>query len=273
MNGDAYTLIGVLPPNFNFAGQDIEVWTPLIFRSKGELESNKMAVLGRLKPSVTLKQANREMEVISKSLISQFPDYKDWSAMVNSLADLMEVQVRPALTAFLVGVGLVLLIACTNVANLMLARSDVRYKEVAIRSAMGASRGRLIRQFLTETMLLAFAGGLAGLALAWAGLRVLVTVAAGQLPRIEGVSLDARVLGFTFVVTIAHRTALRPLARRVNCWVGTCNSRCANPDADPSIAAAAAPSRNVLVVSEIGLSLMLAIGRDVDGAQRAVAPE
>ncbi len=260
LNGQPYTLIGVLPRDFDYLLLGIEVWTPLIFETQGDLTSNKMAVLGRLKPSVTLDQANREMKIVSKRLELQFPeDNKGWSAKVNPLQDLVEGKTRPALTALLVAVGLVLLIACTNVANLLLARSDARYKEVAIRSALGANWSRLMRQLVTETMLLALAGGLAGLALAWAGLRLLVTIAAGQLPRIEGVGLDARVLGFTLAVTIltgllfgllpAHQLlggdlqiALRESGR------GAINSL------------GGRRARNLLVVSEIALSLMLAIG-------------
>lgn len=259
LNGDPYTLIGVLPPDFDFLGQGILVWTPLIFKSQAELSSNKMAVLGRMKSSVSLEQANREMQVVSKRLDSRFPEYKGWSAKVNPLQDLVEGQIRPALTALLVGVGLVLLIACTNVSNLLLARSEARYKEVAIRTALGANRGRLIRQLLMETMILALAGSVAGLALAWGGLRLLVVIAAGQLPRIEGVGLDARVLVFTLAVTVitgllfgllpAHQLlsgdlqgALRESGR------GSINTR------------GGRRARNLLVVSEIALSLMLAAG-------------
>jgi putative ABC transport system permease protein len=261
LNGAPYTLIGVLPKGFDFAGQDIQVWTPLSFGQQSELRANKMAVLGKLKPAVSLEQANREMQVVAKRLETVFPDSdKGWSAMVKPLEDiLLGPQVRAALTALLVGVGLVLLIACTNVSNLLLARSDARHKEVAIRSALGANRFRLVRQLLVETMILALVGSAAGLGLAWAGLRLLVTIAAGQLPRIQDARLDAWVLAFTFGVTVitgllfglfpAHQLlggdlqlALRESGR------GSTNSRSGRN------------IRNLLVVSEIALSLMLAIG-------------
>jgi putative ABC transport system permease protein len=260
LNGVPYTLIGVLPRGFDFAGLDIQVWTPLIFEGEGESHANKMAVLGRMKPSVSLEQANREMEVVSKNLESEFPhDNKGWSAMVKPLQDYVGGKVRPALTALLVGVGLVLLIACTNVSNLLLARSEASYKEVAIRAALGASRFRLVRQLLAETMILGVAGSLVGLGLAWVGLRLLATIAAGQLPRVEGAGLDARVLIFTLAVTLVtgllfgllparqlmggdFEIALRESGR------GTINTR------------GGRNLRNLLVVSEIALSLMLAIG-------------
>ncbi|HEV8043070.1 MAG TPA: ABC transporter permease [Bryobacteraceae bacterium] len=260
LNGVPYTLIGVLPRGFDFAEQGIQVWTPLIFEREAEAHANKMAVLGRMKPSVSLEQANREMEVVSKRLELLFPsDNQGWSAMVKPLQDYVGGKVRPALTALLVGVGFVLLIACTNVSNLVLARAEARYKEVAIRAVLGASRFRLIRQLLAETMILAVAGSLAGLGLAWAGLRLLVTIAAGQLPRVEGAGLDARVLGFTLAVTILtgllfgllparqllggdFQIALRESGR------GSINTRRGRN------------LRNLLVVSEVALSLMLAIG-------------
>lgn len=261
LNGAQYTLIGVLPKGFDFAGQDIQVWTPLNFGQQSELRSNKMAVLGKLKPAVSLEQANREMQVVAKRLETVFPNSnKGWSAMVKPLEDvLLGPQVRPALTALLVGVGLVLLIACTNVSNLLLARSEARHTEIAIRSALGANRFRLIRQLLVETIILALVGSAAGLGLAWAGLRLLVTIAAGQLPRIQGAGLDARVLAFTLGITVITgllfgllparqllggdlQLALRESSR------GSTNSRSGRH------------VRNLLVVSEIALSLMLAIG-------------
>jgi len=260
LNGVPYTLIGVLPRGFEFAEQDIQVWTPLIFEREGEAHANKMAVVGRLKPSVSMEQANREMEVVSKRLELLFPnDNKGWSAMVRPLQDYVGGKVRPALTALLVGVGFVLLIACTNVSNLLLARSEARYKEVAIRAALGANRFRLMRQLLAETMILALAGSLAGLGLAWAGLRLLVTIAAGQLPRVEGARLDARVLVFTLAVTLVTGLLFGLLPARQllggdfqialrECGRGSINTR------------GGRNVRNLLVVSEIALSLMLAIG-------------
>lgn len=260
LNGVTYTLLGVLPKGFDFAGQDIQVWTPLNFEGQGELRATKMAVLGRMKPAVTLEQANGELQVVSKRLESEFPNYdKGWSAMVEPLQDLLEGNVRPALLALLVGVGLVLLIACTNVSNLLLARSEARHKEIAIRRVLGANRFRLIRQLLMETMTLALAGSLAGLGLAWAALRLLVTIAAGQLPRVEGAGLDGRVLAFTLMVTLLTGLLFGLLPARqllggdLQCALRESGRGAINTRGGRNV-------RSLLVVSEIALSLMLAIG-------------
>ncbi len=260
LNGIPYTLIGVLPKGFDFMGQPMDVWTPLNFERSGELRANKMAVLGRLKPVVNLEQVDRELQVVSKRLESLFPeDNKGWGAMVEPLRNSVAGRVKPALTALMVGVGLVLLIACTNVSNLLLARSEGRYKEVAIRSALGASRFKLTRQLLMETMILAAAGSIAGLGLAWCGVRLLVTIAAGQLPRVENAKLDGRVLAFTFAITIVTGLLFALLPARH--LIGGDLQRSLRESGRGSINTRGGRNvRNVLVISEIALSLMLAIG-------------
>jgi putative ABC transport system permease protein len=259
LNGEPFVLIGVLPQNFDFVIEAIDVWVPLIFR-EGEVNATKMAVLGRMKQSVSEKQAGGEMDVIAQRLGLQFSDYKGWGAIVISLPDIIGGgHIRPALTALMVGAGLVLLIACANVANLLVARSGVRYKEIAIRSALGANWARLIGLLLTEAMLLALAGCLAGLALAYAGLRLLVTVAAGQLPRIESVALDARVLGFTVLIT-AITGLLFGLFPAHQLLGGDLQLALRESGRGSNNNSSGRRSRNVLVVSEIALSLVLAIG-------------
>ena len=143
LNGESYTLIGVAPPNFDesLAMRGVEVWTPLVLDQNAALRSNNMAVIGRLQPSVTFQEANREMQVIAKSLESELPDlYRGWSASVTPLQEYGTGKLRATVAALLIAVGMLLLIACVNVANLLLARSEARYKEAAIRAALGASR-------------------------------------------------------------------------------------------------------------------------------------
>jgi putative ABC transport system permease protein len=260
LNGAPYTLIGVLPKGFDFMGQPMDVWTPLKFERPTELRANKMAVLGRMKPSVGLEQVDRELQVVSKRLESLFPeDNKGWGAMVEPLQSSVSGRLRPALTALMVGVGLVLLIACTNVSNLLLARSEARCKEAAIRAALGATRFKLTRQLLMETMILTVAGSLAGLGLAWCGLRLMATIAAGQLPRVEGATLDGRVLAFTFAVTVitgllfALLPARQLLGRDLQKSLRESGRGAINSRSGHNV-------RNMLMISEIALSLMLAIG-------------
>lgn len=260
LNGIPYTVIGVLPKDFNFIGPPIEVWIPLNFERQAELHANKMAVLGLVKPALSLQQVDEDLRVVSQQLEFLYPeDNKGWGAMVEPLQSALSGRYRPALTALMVGVGLVLLIACTNVSNLLLARSEGRSKEAAIRAALGASRFKLTRQLLMESLILATAGSIAGLAIAWFGVRVVTTIGAGQLPRLESARLDGRVLAFTFAITIVTgllfallparhitgrdlQTVLRESGR------GAINSR------------GGGRLRSVLVITEIALSLMLAIG-------------
>ncbi len=140
LNGESYTVIGVAPSNFDesLAMRGIEVWTPFSFAETAGLRSNNMAVIGRLKPAITLPEANREMQVVAKRIEEQYPDlYRGWSASVTPLEDYGTGKLRATVAALLVGVGMVLLIACVNVANLLLARSEARHKEAAIRAASG----------------------------------------------------------------------------------------------------------------------------------------
>ncbi len=207
LNSRPVTVIGVLSPDFRFQAQQIDVWVPLRLdraklRSRG---SHYLEAFARLKPNVTLKQAQAEMDAIASRLEERFPDnYKGagWGTLLIPAQEEVVGEVRPALILLLVAVGLVLLIACVNVANLMLVRGAARVKEMAIRTALGATRGRMVRQLLTESCLLAVAGGGFGLALSYASLRLLKAVNPGNIPRLEEVSIDGSVLAFTLLVSI-----------------------------------------------------------------------
>ncbi len=262
LNGDPYTVIGVAPRNFDesLAMRGVEVWTPLFFEQSARLRSNNMAVMGRLRPSVTIDQANREMQVIAQRVESEFPDlYEGWSARVTALEEFGTGKLRSTIAALLIAVGMVLLIACVNVANLLLARSEARSKEASIRAALGASRARLLGQLLTETTLLAFVGSLAGVALAYGGLRLLITIKAVQLPGLGNAGLNGRVLAFTVAVTALTGLLFGLLPSR-QVLGGNLNQAIRESGRSSINTRRGRGSRNILVISEIALSLILLVG-------------
>jgi putative ABC transport system permease protein len=262
MNGDSYTVIGVAPSNFDesLALKGIDVWTPLYFDRNSSLRSNSMGVFGRLKRAVTIQEADREMRMVAKRLESELPDIdRGWSAMVTPLQDYGVGKLRPTIAALLAGVGMVLLIACVNVANLLLARGEVRYKEIAIRAALGAGRGRMIRQLLTETMLLAAAGSLGGVVLAYFGVRLLIALKGVDLPGLENAGLNGSVLAFTCAVTVLTGFLFGLLPSR-QLLRGDLN-RAVRESGRTSINTRRGKiSRNALVISETALSLVLLAG-------------
>src|SRR5205085_5985509 len=158
---------------------------------------------GRLKPGATLAQAQSELSAIAARNETQYPS-ENANIGVNLISMQQEVvgKIGKALILLLVAVGAVLLIACVNVANLLLARAAARQKEIAIRTALGASRGRIVRQLLTESILLGLAGGVVGLGLAFAGLKLLLSLNPPNIPRLAEINIDLRVLGFTLAVSL-----------------------------------------------------------------------
>ena len=203
------TVIGVMPPGFQsdilFPGQ-YDVWSPLVAGDK--LRDNRrahlLAVVARLKPRATMQQAEAELNAIAAGINKRNPgvDDPELSVTIIGLQERIVAGMRPALLVLLCAVGCVLLIACANVANLLLARSAAREKEIAIRLALGASRWRIARQLLTESTLLGLAGGSAGLLVAFWGVDSIVALAPGNLPRMDQVHLDGRVLVFTSLVSL-----------------------------------------------------------------------
>ena len=205
LGGESYLVVGVMPQGFLYPSRTTELWTPLIFTPKqlASRGSHSLFAIGRLKDGVKFEQAQSEMSAIASRLEQQYPDaQKSRGILLIRLQDEVVQNVRPALLILLGAVGFVLLIACTNVANLLLARAATRRREIAIRSALGAGRTRLIRQFLTESVLLSVVGGAAGLVVAKWGVDALVALAAGLLPRATEIGLDWRVLAFTLLLSV-----------------------------------------------------------------------
>jgi putative ABC transport system permease protein len=205
LNGSPYTVIGVLPSGFHFLS-DVDIWR-LTYRDGPGANARKwhnLLLVGRLKPGVTYDQAQAEVDTISRQLEQQYPDTNEGKALlVTPLHDAMVENVRTSLLLLMAAVSLVLLLACGNVAGLLLARGQTRLTEIAIRSAMGASRRRLIRQLLTESLMMAVLSGLAGVALAFAFQGLLTRLLPmGQLG-IERPSVDAPMLLFALGVSLA----------------------------------------------------------------------
>jgi putative ABC transport system permease protein len=207
LNGKDYDVVGVMPEGFHFPvdAETIDLWTTVAVDSGmfGQRGAHYMHVIARLKPGITQAQATAEMEGIAANLERQYPDENSHRGVtvVPALESLVG-DVRPALLILLGAVGMVLLIACVNVANLLLARATTRHREMAIRAALGASRLRVVRQLLTESVLLALAGGALGLLIALWGTDLLVSLTRDDLPRAGQIGLDVRVLGFTLLVSL-----------------------------------------------------------------------
>jgi putative ABC transport system permease protein len=209
LNGEAYEVVGVMPSGFrDFFDRNAEIWAPLVFRPDQMTDENRthefLNLIARLKPGVPLEQAQGEMRTLAEQLKRDYPDSyaPSWSLLVTGLSMQATGDVRPALLVLLGAVGFVLLIACANVANLLLARAAARSKEIAVRTALGATRERLLRQLLTESILVSLAGGAVGLALAYLGVRALVAMNVGNLPRADEIGIDVTVMVFTLVVSL-----------------------------------------------------------------------
>ena len=197
------TVIGVMPADFKYPHKDAEIWVPLAVDDNARRARGSFAYysIGRLKPAVSIEQARAEMGSIASSLASQYPDQLEgFGINLVPLHQQVTGKVRPALLVLLGTVAFVLLIACANVANLLLARAAGREREIAIRTALGASRIRLIRQLLTESALMGLAGGAIGLLIAKVGLSALIAVSPEDIPRLDQIGIDGRVLGFTLLI-------------------------------------------------------------------------
>jgi putative ABC transport system permease protein len=255
MNGQAYTVLGVMPKGFAFPDRQTEFWLPLGLSADVQARRNShfLKVVGRLKPGISLRQAREEMNSIAAQLAREFPATNQRiGIVVTLLKDEILGDSRMAFIILLSAAGCVLLIACANVGNLLLVRASRRQREVAIRTALGASPLRLVRQFLCENLLLAGTGGAAGLLFAHWGARVLQDMIPAGLAGSVELGLDLRVLGFTAAVSILTGL-LFGLAPAVQLTRTNLSSRAAVGQAGPRL-------RDALVVAEVAIALVLAMG-------------
>jgi putative ABC transport system permease protein len=262
LNGIDCAIVGVMPPKFTFPASETDVWLPMAFdeNDRQAFGAHFISVVGRLKPDSTVQQSQSEMTAIAEQLAEEHSDVKSgWTVKVVPLLDYTVGSTKLALLVLLGAVAFVLLIACANVANLMLARAATRQKEIAIRTALGSSRWRIARQLLTESVLLAVAGGGAGLLLAVWGVDALLALAPQDLPRLNDVSIDARVLIFTLGITLATGVVFG-LAPALQASNPELNETLKDAGRGSSEGSRRHRIRNILVVSELALSLTLLIG-------------
>ena len=272
LDGATYPVVGVMPPGLypmrptttgqiSFNERDQDYWLPMSFNPgwAAVRSAHVLGVVARLKPGVPLNQASAEMDAIGARLEQEYAENKGEGILVNPFMNEVVGDVRTGLITLLVAVGVVLLIACANIAGLLLAQHAARSKEIAIRGALGASRGRLVRQFFLESLLLSLLGTVAGIGLATLGLKLLTKIVTQNIPRLDHVQLDWQVLGFTLVLAIA--TCL--LFGLVPAW------HASKPNLHATLEQSGRTSgpgghrlrfRQALVVFQVSLAVMLVIG-------------
>jgi putative ABC transport system permease protein len=266
LNSESYTVVGVMPASVHLpdteANWNDQVWVPIAFPSEEAAQrgNHYLSVIARMKSGVSLKQAQAEMDTIAARLAQQYPDFnKRIGVNVYPLQEEVVGQIKPALLVLLGAVGFVLLIACANVANLLLARAAARQKEIALRLALGANRSRLTRQFLTESVLLAAIGGSLGLLLAFAAINALKASIPATISQATAINIDIKVLIFTAAVALLTGIVfgLAPATQALNFNL---NDTLKEGSRESGAGSKGNRLRSLLVVGEVAVSFILLIG-------------
>src|SRR5256714_1018058 len=265
LNGESYTVVGVLPNSVrlpSFGNWRDQIWVPLAFSAEDAASrgNHYLEVIGRMKPGVTLEQARAEMATIMARLAQQYPeDNTRMGIVVNPLHEEIVGDMKPALLVLLGAVAFVLLIACANVANLLLARAAARHKEIALRLALGADRARLTKQLLVESVMLSLLGGAVGLVFAYGGLQVLTRFIPPDVAHAEGIAIDAKVLGFTLLIAIVTGLifGLAPASQASHFNL---NDTLKEGGRDAGAGVRGKRLRSTLVIAEVAVSFILLIG-------------
>jgi putative ABC transport system permease protein len=263
LDATPYTVVGVLPPGFEFAIPDFfsqkDLWVPAILPNE-DRSHNYISVIARLKPGVTLRMAQADLDAITARLTAEYShDMPGFGTRLVPLHEQIVGDIRPVLLILFGAVGFVLLISCANVANLQLARASTRQKEIAIRAALGASRGRLARQLLTESMLLAVIGGTLGVLIGSWAIKLLTGLQPASLPSGTNITIDFTVLGYSLALSVVtgilfgFAPALQSKPARLSETLKEGGRSSADSDSGRRI-------RGLLTISEIALSLVLLIG-------------
>jgi len=261
IDGETYSVVGVMPETFRFPSW-AKLWVPLAWTNENRAVrgNHNYMVIARLRKDVDIRRAQAELSAISTRLEQLYPeDDKGWGAIIQPLREQLVGDVRPALLVLLGAVAFVLLIACANVANLVLAKTLGRRKEIAIRTALGASRFVVLRQILSETVLLSVAGGTLGLILAGFGITLIVKVLGDQIPAFMQITLDIPVLAFTLLLSVVAGV-LAGLIPSVRFTRTDVNEALKQGQSRGTSDARGGGTRRILVVSEVALSLVLLIG-------------